>query len=187
MVGGLLGAVLMAGMVPRAAGCELCAIYTGSHEGGGAANSWFTGAAEQFTTFGSLQLDGAKIPNAANQSIESSTTQFVLGYNFNDHFSLQANIPYIHRSFRRPNSTGNEEGSESGLGDAILVGKLLLLRKDTADSSFAWSLLGGLKFPTGDTAQLKDETARLGALLSSFGSTHGHTHGNNAAESAIHG
>ena len=187
--GGLVVAAVLlgAGMVPRAGACELCAIYTGSHEGGGAANSWFTGAAEQFTSFGGLQLNGAKIPNVANQSIESSTTQFILGYNFNDHFSLQANIPYIHRSFRRPNSTGNEEGSESGLGDAILVGKLLLLRKDTADSSFAWSLLGGLKFPTGDTAQLKDETQRLGALLSSFGSTHGHTHGNNSAESGIHG
>src|SRR6185436_4886258 len=99
---------------------------------------------------------GADFPNTVNQSIESSTTQFILGYNFNERFSLQANIPYIHRSFRRPNGTGIEEGTESGLGDAILVGKLLLLRKDTADSSFAWSLLGGLKFPTGDTSQLRE-------------------------------
>ncbi len=178
--------LLLAAAAPASA-CELCAIYTGDHEGGGPANSWFTGAAEQFTSFGSLQLDGRKVANPANQSLESSTTQFILGYNFNDHFSLQANIPYIHRSFRRPSDTGIEQGSESGLGDAILVGKLLLLRKDTAESSFAWSLLGGLKFPTGDTSQLRDETQRLSALLDTFGTTHGHTHGNNSAESGIHG
>lgn len=188
IVGGLLGvAGLIAGGAPRAAGCELCAIYTGDHESDRVPNSWFAGAAEQFTSFGSLQLDGREVPNPASQSIESSTTQFILGYNFNDHFSLQANIPYIHRSFRRPGDTGTEQGSESGLGDATLVGKLLLLRRDTAESSFAWSLLGGLKFPTGDTFQLRDETQRLSALLDSFGTTHGHTHGNNGAESAIHG
>jgi hypothetical protein len=172
-------------------GCELCAIYAGSHGQGAEQAGWFTGAAEQFTSFGGLQLGGADFPNTVNQSIESSTTQFILGYNFNERFSLQANIPYIHRSFRRPNGTGIEEGTEAGLGDAILVGKLLLLRKDTADSSFAWSLLGGLKFPTGDTSQLREETQALSRLVSSTGGTHGSTHSGTVngvtTESAIHG
>ena len=183
-----LGVLLAAGT--PAIGCELCAIYAGSHEGV-ERNGWFTGAAEQFTSFGGLQLGGKEVANTANQSIETSTTQFILGYNFNDHFSLQANIPYIHRSFRRPNGTGIEEGSEDGLGDAILVGKLLLLRKDTAESSFAWSLLGGLKFPTGSTSQLREETQQLSRLVSSTGGTHGSTHSGTingvTTESGIHG
>lgn len=192
-VRGMLGAagLLMAGWVQQAMGCELCAIYTGEHGLGEAKRGWFLGAAEQFTSFGSIQLNGREVPNTAGQSIENSTTQFILGYNFNDQFSLQANVPYIHRSFRRPNGTGIESGTEDGLGDAILLGKLLLLRKDTAKSSFAWSLLGGLKFPTGDTAQLLDETRSLSRLVSSGGSTHGATHSGTVngvtTISAIHG
>ena len=175
----------------RVFGCELCAVYASSHGLSAAEPGWFTGVAEQFTTFGSMQLNGREVANPADQSIETSTTQFLLGYSFNERFSLQANIPYIHRSFQRPNGAGNETGSESGLGDAILLGKLLLLRKDTADSSFAWSLLGGVKFPTGSTAQLRDETRALNGLLSAGGSTHGNTHGSTAngvtTASSIHG
>jgi hypothetical protein len=177
--------LMLAGM--PAVGCELCAIYAGSHGMDEHKNGWFTGAAEQFTAFGGLQLNGKDYPNTANQSIETSTTQFLLGYNFNDHFSLQANIPYIHRSYRRPNGALMEDGDVSGLGDAVLVGKLLLLHREKENSSFTWSLLAGLKFPTGSTTQLLDETQRLDTLLNASGSTHGHTHGSDSAESAIHG
>ena len=172
-------------------GCELCAVYASSHGLSVAEPGWFTGVAEQFSTFGSMQLNGREVANPADQYLETSTTQFLLGYSFNERFSLQANIPYIHRSFQRPNGVGSETGSESGLGDAILLGKFLLLRKDTADSSFAWSLLGGVKFPTGSTSQLRDETRALNGLLSSGGSTHGNTHSSTAngvtTVSSIHG
>ena len=175
----------------RAFGCELCAIYSASQGLGAVEQGWFTGVAEQFTTFGSIQFNGREVANPAKQYLESSTTQFLLGYSFNEHFSLQANIPYIHRAFQRPNGTGNEVGSQSGLGDAILLGKLLLLRRDTADSAFAWSLLGGVKFPTGDTSQLRDESQALNSLVRSGGSTHGSTHGSTAhgvtTASSIHG
>src|SRR5207244_3719631 len=65
------------------------------------------------------------------------------------------------------------------------------LRKDTERSSFAWSLLGGLKFPTGDTSQLLDETRSLGNLATSGGTTHGSTHSatvnGTIIQSGIHG
>lgn len=179
------GLILLAGT--PLIGCELCAIYAGSHGLDQQKNGWFSGAAEQFTSFGGLQLNGEDIPNTANQSIETSTTQFILGYNFNEHFSLQSNIPYIHRSFRRPNGALMDEGNASGLGDAVLVGKLLLLHRERENRSFTWNLLAGLKLPTGSTTQLYDETQRLSYLLATTGSTHGHTHGSDSAESAIHG
>ena len=58
----------------RVLGCELCAIYSANHGMGGMEHGWFTGAAEQFTTFGSMQLDGRETANPAGQRIESSTT-----------------------------------------------------------------------------------------------------------------
>ncbi|MEO6786802.1 MAG: BBP7 family outer membrane beta-barrel protein [Chthoniobacteraceae bacterium] len=156
-----------------AVGCELCAIYADDHGLGDPRHGWFTGAAEQFTTFGSMQLGGREVSNPAGERLETSTTQFVLGYSFNERFSLQANIPYIHRSFQRAVGSGVEDGTESGLGDATLVGKLLLLRKDTEKSSFAWSLLGGLKFPTGSTTRLGQEAQLLASTLRSTGSVNG--------------
>src|SRR5437879_450742 len=105
--------MLTAAFSMPAISCELCAIYAGDHGLGQAQHGWFTGAAEQFTTFGSMQLNGRETSNLAGERIESSTTQFILGYSFNEHFSLQANIPYIHRSFRRAVGTGIEDGSES--------------------------------------------------------------------------
>lgn len=180
-----LGLVMSAGTSAMA--CELCAVYAANREGAHQ-NGWFTGAAEQFTTFGSLQLGGREAPNPAGQSLDSSTTQFILGYSFNEHFSLQANIPYIHRSFRRPSGTGIEEGSESGLGDATLVGKLLLWNKDTGDGIFTGSLLGGLKFPTGSTSRLRDEVRSLNAAATATGGTHGvASTAGNALASGIHG
>ena len=167
-------------------GCELCAIYSANHGMGAAEHGWFTGAAEQFTTFGSMQLGGREVANPAGERIESSTTQFVLGYNFSDHFSFQANIPYIHRSFRRSVGSGVEDGSESGLGDAILVGHLVLWRKDTGDGVFTGSLLGGVKLPTGSTARLRQETQALSAAASSTGGIHGGT-GPTGTASGIHG
>ena len=57
---------------------------------------------EQFTHFGTLQEDGHKVPNDANQSLDSSITQLLLGYNFNERFGLQVSVPIIHRSFLSP-------------------------------------------------------------------------------------
>lgn len=180
---GLFFAAAMPGI-----GCELCAVYAAAHGQGVGENGWFTGAAEQFTTFGGMQLGGRDVPNVAGQRIESSTTQFILGYSFNEHFSLQTNIPYIHRSFRRPNGLGIEEGSESGLGDTTLMGKLLLWNKDTGDGIFTGSLLGGLKFPTGSTSRLRDEVRALSAAATSTGGTHGGTSTTGSATaSGIHG
>ena len=59
----LLGMLLAAG--PQASGCELCAIYAGSHGSGVAQQRWFTGSAEQFTTFGSIRLGWRDVANPA--------------------------------------------------------------------------------------------------------------------------
>jgi hypothetical protein len=104
-----------------------------------------------------MQQDGVKVPNDANQSLDSSITQVLLGYNFTERFGVQFNVPLIHRSFRRPESGAIESGTESGVGDVSLTAHAQLFRHETRDTTFAWNVLGGVKFPTGDTRRIAEE------------------------------
>src|SRR6185312_4974652 len=82
--------------------CDLCGCFTPqvnamSQMEPGHLLSWVPGlygaVAEQFTYFGTLQIEGDKIGNPAGQYLTSSITQFVAGYDFTDRFSFQINVP----------------------------------------------------------------------------------------------
>lgn len=133
--------------------------------------------AEQFTYFGTLQLEGREVSNPTDQHEGSSITQFVGGYSITPRFALQVNVPLIYRSFQRPEGLRVEHGTESGLGDVSLLAKCVLFhfergggrdlnfddpknpRLETREPDLTVSalLLGGVKFPTGATARLKEE------------------------------
>jgi hypothetical protein len=49
----------------------------------------------------------------------------------------------------------------SGIGDLSLLGTFNAYRKLSTDYSFSWSLLGGVKFPTGDSALLNTPDSAL--------------------------
>src|SRR6202048_1814140 len=75
--------------------CDLCGCYTPQLEtmpGMEANNSpqWCNGfygaVAEQFTHFGTVQIDGREVSNPTGQYENSSITQLVAGYTFNDRF-----------------------------------------------------------------------------------------------------
>src|SRR5580765_1443530 len=97
--------------------CDICALYAAHEARGEIGQGLYTGVAEQFTHFDTLQEDGEKVPNDADQSLDSSITQVLLGYNFNERFGIQFTAPLIHRSFRRAEAGAIETGTESGLGD----------------------------------------------------------------------
>ncbi len=82
--------------------CDLCSVYIAERAQDKSAHDFNVSLSEQFTHFGTLQQDGAKVPNKIGQYIESSITQVILGYQTMEHFGLQLNIPFIYRSFRRP-------------------------------------------------------------------------------------
>ena len=133
--------------------------------------------ADQFTHFGTLQLDGQEMDNPTGQHLDSSITQAVAGYTFTSRFALQINIPLIYRSFERPEGFAIDRGTESGLGDISLLGKFVVFHKETGgasalkfddpknqhiesrepDLTISALLLGGVKFPTGGTSRLKEE------------------------------
>lgn len=55
-----------------------------------------TAVAEQFTYFGTVQIDGLELPNPTGQYENSFITQFVAGYSFTPRLVLQVNVPFIY-------------------------------------------------------------------------------------------
>lgn len=153
--------------------CDLCSVYTAT-EAQGLATGWSAGFAEQYTHFGTLRLDGTKQPNDTDQRLDSSFTEILLGYGFNDRFSGQLTVPYIVRTFHRPEGFRTDHGTVSGLGDASLIGRFLVLRRDGEKVTFTWSLLGGVKLPTGSASQIKEEFNEVDVPGAPESGVHGH-------------
>jgi len=146
-----LTAVLTGTLVMPGNACDLCSIYAASQAGGSSGRGLFGGLAEQYTSFGTLQDSGQRIPNDG-EYIHSSTTQVFAGYNFNDRLSAQISVPFISRSFGSDTSSG----TASGLGDVSLIGSYAPIQWMSVDSTLTWNVLGGVKFPTGNPRRLAD-------------------------------
>lgn len=150
--------------------------------------------AEQFTYFGTIQMDGNEVPNPTGQYLASSVTQLIDGYTFNDRFALQLNLPLIYRSFKRPEGFAIDRGTESGLGDVSLLGNVVLFHLQTGgrrevnfadpkqpgievhepDFTFSGVFIGGVKFPTGDTSRIKEEFNEMKVEGAPASGIHGH-------------
>jgi hypothetical protein len=148
--------LLFAG-VAVSCGCDLCAVYNSSAARGESSQGFHLTLAEQFTHSGTLQQEGSEISDPAGQYRDSSISTIVVGYNVNQRFGVSLNLPYIHRTFRRAEGFEIEQGSESGLGDIALLGRFFPFTKAEHDYSMAFSLLGGIEFPTGDSGRLREE------------------------------
>jgi hypothetical protein len=167
---------------------------TANDRGGGWMSRTYFAVAEQFTHFGTLQFDGDEVENPTGQYLDSSITQLVLGYSLNSRFALQLNVPLIYRSFERPEGFEIDRGTESGLGDISLLGKFVLFHHqsggraslkfddpknphfETHDPDFTASalLIGGVKFPTGNTDRIKEEFDEVEIPGAPESGIHGH-------------
>src|SRR6185369_3984768 len=159
--------------------CDLCAIYR-SMEAKGSNPGFNLGVFQQFTHFGTIREDGKDIGNPLGQKLDSSITQFIAGYQVNDRFGMQLSIPYISRSFKRPayddaGTLSIDKGTESGLGDLSLIGHYRAYQHLAEETIFAWDLIGGIKFPTGSTARIREELSEMDTPAGSPASgIHGH-------------
>src|SRR5438067_4430911 len=125
-----LNSVLLTGaLATPAVGCDLCALYSAAQARGEVGMGFFGGVAEQFTHFGTVQVDGVKTSNPAGQYLDSAISQVFAGYNLNESLGLQLNVPVIYRSFKRPEGFAIDRGTESGFGDVSLLGNWLAYRK----------------------------------------------------------
>jgi hypothetical protein len=154
-VGGAVVAAAL-GVAAVASACDVCAVYTAT-EMRERRTGVRVGVAEQFTRFTTLQRDGREVPNPARERLDSSITQVFAGYNVTPRFGVQVNLPLIHRSFRRLEENRVVEDDESGVGDLVLLGNVLAYSSVSERSVFRFSLLGGVKFPTGESDRLAEE------------------------------
>ena len=174
---------VLAGVVATpAVACDLCSVYSAMQARGEVDKGFTLGVAEQFTHFGTLQDGGHRISNDLNQRLDSSISQLFAGYNFTDRFGMQLNLPVIHRSFRRADDSGGiEQGSESGIGDVSLVANFLAYRHETKKNTFALTVHGGVKFPTGSSDRLEEEVDELTAPPPPPGAPESGVHGHDLA------
>jgi hypothetical protein len=170
-----MSVVLAAVSVQPVLACDLCAIYAATSAQGEAGKGPFLGVAEQFTHFGTVQVDGKQVANPSGQYLDSSISQVFAGYNFNDRLGLQFNLPVIYRSFKRPDGEGGiDRGTESGIGDASLLANFVGYRKETKRMTFSWSVLGGVKFPTGSSDRIQEEFNEVENPVGPPSGIHGH-------------
>ncbi len=160
--------------IPPTMACDLCAIYAAGQARGELGKGYFAGANEQFTHYGTLQFEDNRVPNSADQFLDSSITQILFGYNFSDRLGVQANLPYIYRDFRRPEAGGIHHGNEQGLGDASLLLNYEAYRYEKRHATFACTVFGGLKLPTGSTSRLREETFEMEEAQAIPSGIHGH-------------
>jgi hypothetical protein len=190
-----------AGLIRIGRACDLCGCYTPQIEArpdfadvSAFDKHIYFAVAEQFTHFGTLQFEGDEVANPTGQYLNSSITQLVAGYGFNSRFALQINVPLIYRSFERPQGFAIDRGTESGLGDISLLGKFLAYHHESGggaslkfddpkiphfeshdpDFTFSTLLLGGVKFPTGDTSRIKEEFNEVEVPGAPESGIHGH-------------
>jgi hypothetical protein len=140
-----------------AAACDVCAIYTATEQRESRAG-WRVGVAEQFTRFTTLRENGHTIDNPG-EHLNSSITQFVLGYDVNARVGAQLTLPVITRVFRRREHGVITSGNETGIGDVSLLGVVRPFSWVSEDAVVRTSLLGGLELPTGSADRLKEELA----------------------------
>lgn len=145
----------------RVLACDMCSIFS-ALETKSSELGFYGGVFEQYSDFGTLRDDGEKVPNELDQKLESSITQVLVGYQFHHRFGLQVNVPYVDRSFTRPEGEEIESGSERGLGDVTLLAHYRAYERYEADSAFVLNLLAGLKLPTGDSDRLGEEHSHEG-------------------------
>jgi hypothetical protein len=177
--------------------CDLCGCYTPQLESMPKEkvpmSGFYAAIAEQFTYFGSLQFDDREVANPTGQRLESSITQFVVGYGINNRFTLQFNTPFIYRDFRRPEGFAIDEGTVSGIGDVSLLAKAVLWHfastprrefnvegknpvaiEHESDCTCSIVALAGPKIPTGDPSRLKEEFHEVEIPGAPESGIHGH-------------
>jgi hypothetical protein len=167
----LLVAVATASLLARgAAACDICAVYT-AMEAKEAKPGLFAGVFEQWSDFGTLQVDGSRVGNDSGEDLRSSITQIYVGYQLNRRIGVQVTAPRVDRSFRRVENDETVRGSESGLGDVVVMGTARLYESLSETTLVTWSAAAGLKLPTGNSDRLGEEAEEQEGAASGV---HGH-------------
>ena len=166
--------VLTGVLLTPACACDLCSVYSSEQTRGEIGAGVYAGIAEQFTHFGTLQDNGARVDNPAGQYMDSSVSQVFAGYNFGERIGVQFTLPVIYCAFRRPEGLAIESGTESGIGDISLIGHAQVIHWEKRNATFIWNLLSGVKFPTGNSDRIAEEFNETVVEGAPASGVHGH-------------
>jgi hypothetical protein len=166
--GYLLLPAFLSVLAPVAA-CELCAIYNATSARADFGGGFSFAIEEQYTHSGTELLFDEPIKRDTPDYLNTSVTHIVPAYNFSPNFGLSVNLPLVQRDYRwtdirystvAPPVFMTKQASEFGIGDVALVGRGTVFAKRTMKYHFVVNLLGGVKFPTGDTSHISDEISQ---------------------------
>src|SRR3954471_8554692 len=90
-----------------ASACDSCALFIAD---GADRPGWTASVAYQFTRLGTVWSGDHKLGNPVDQYIDSSATQLTAGYTQGGPWSLQFTLPYLSRSYLRPEHALIESG-----------------------------------------------------------------------------
>jgi len=164
----LLGVLaLAASLAPeRAHACDVCAVYTAT-EMRESRTGLLIGIGEQGTRYktGLPGADGEPVDQG--ERLNSFTTQLLVGYDFHPKFGLQLNVPIIARDYHRLRNRRlvddqikdgvMTKGNVGGFGDVALIGVLRPWSYVSEHAVVRFTLIGGLKMPSGDPGKLEEE------------------------------
>jgi hypothetical protein len=156
----------LAGAVRPARACDVCAIYTAT-EMRESRTGLLLGVAETATRYETGVPDATGKPVDKGERLNSFITQLFAGYDFHPKFGVQVNLPIIARDYHRLRNrqlVGGRitdgvmtHGNVSGPGDVSLIGILRPWSWVNEDSLLRFTLIGGLKMPSGDPGKLVEE------------------------------
>jgi len=136
--------------------CDICAIYTATEQRESRTGPRL-GLATQYSHYATVEDDGEEVANPAGQYMDSVVTQLVFGYQVTPRIGLQVALPIISRQYLRIQDDHRVRGNAAGPGDLSLLANALAYSRVTETSVFTFSLLGGLKLPTGNSSLLAEE------------------------------
>ena len=168
----LLTTITAALLAVRVTACDLCPcdlppMDIASRVG------WSARVSEQFTHFGTLQQDGQSIANPAGEHLDSSITQFIIGYDFAHALGVQLSVPLIFRSFQRWHNGALDRGNVGGVGDVSFLAHWAPIHIVRSDFLVAARFYAGISLPTGDSDRVLEEGAEGGDDSTPSG-IHGH-------------
>jgi hypothetical protein len=161
--------------------CDLCTVSNADAVRQLAEPGFVFSMSEQFTSYRTVRYGGDPLRGTIlNDAFrETSISHVVPAYNFSSVFGVSLNVPIVHHDFSRfelqPTAIVTEKGSTWGLGDVSLIGRWTAFHWGGMKSSLVFNVLGGVKFPTGDSDRIQDEVQRGEAFTRIFGGN-GHQH-----------
>lgn len=149
---------MCAGALVSTQACDLCAINSATTARAEATGFVFT-LGSQYISAGNLQLNSQSLPGNNPEFLDTSVIHFIPGFNFTRDLGVSLNIPLVRKDFQYFSKRfgTSPSGRSEGLGDLSLIGRWTPWSYQTMTKVFRINALAGAKFPTGDTAYLKQD------------------------------